>query len=272
MICNNCGANLQNGTMQCPNCGMNLGIQYQQMPYQQQPQVMPRQAKNLKSLYVDQSEETLGVLGGTYLQNFLTMGMLGKGFCALTDKRVYFKGKCYTKNGGHYKSSNEQRTLDVKDVTGTGFSKIRTLIELLLLPLGVIVLAIGIPILWYILYDYNTSGFRHFLYVLYVIVAALFMIFAVYRLIKGTKVFEIEYAGGKIAFPISAYNQQEIQKFQNALRLAKDNYVANQPQFVQSVSQPLPSSADELLKYKQLLDAGAISQEEFEKAKARLLQ
>ncbi len=35
MICNNCGANLQNGTMQCPNCGMNLGVQYKQMPYQQ---------------------------------------------------------------------------------------------------------------------------------------------------------------------------------------------------------------------------------------------
>lgn len=264
MICNNCGANLQNGTMQCPNCGMNLGVQYQQMPYQQQPQVMPRQAKNLKSLYADQSEETLGVLGGAYLQNFLTMGILGKGFCALTDKRVYFKGKCFTKNGGHYKSTKEQRTLDVKDITGTGFFQIRLIAFLII---GILA---EIAALIFALLSGSAGDVDGLMLALVVaIVGGVFLIlFFFFRI----KVFEIEYAGGKIAFPISAYNPQEIQKFQNALRLAKDNYVANQPQFAQSVSQPLPSSADEILKYKQLLDAGAISQEEFENAKTRLLQ
>ena len=221
---------------------------------------------DISSLYVDPTEQTLGVLGTNYLQNFLTSGMLSKGFCALTDKRVYFKGKCFTNNGGHYKSNNEQRTLDVKDVTGTGFTAIRLMIFLVIAIIsvftGALCVAEGCS-----LYGWKYDGLAVLLIVFGILHC---LVFWGLFIVKKTKVFEIEYAGGKIAFPISAYNYDEIQNFQNALRLAKDNYVA--PQQNNNQQQITGSGADEILKYKQLLDAGAISQEEFESAKAKLLR
>lgn len=214
------------------------------------------------------------MLGGTYLQNYLTMGVLGKGFCALTDKRVYFKGKCYTSNGGRFRSTKEQRTVDVNDITGTGFIKVHLLWML------ITAIILSIPLVWGFIiifledyYHYDGDGFRfgdaYSTVLLVLLLLGVIGVWVWYILKSRPKVFEIEYAGGRIAFPTSAYSPNEIQNFQNALRRAKDNYVATQPNTENTASNI--SNAEELMKYKQLLDAGVISKEEFESAKARLL-
>lgn len=82
------------------------------------------------------------------------------------------------------------------------------------------------------------------------------------------KVFEISYAGGKIAFKASNYSEEEMQTFQKQLRMAKDNYNSSVSSAVNTVSS---SMADELKKYKDLLDGGAISKEEYESVKFKIL-
>ena len=54
---------------------------------------------DLRSMFVDANEQQIAVLGGNYLSNFLATGTIEKGFCVLSDKRVYFRGKCYYKSG-----------------------------------------------------------------------------------------------------------------------------------------------------------------------------
>ena len=80
---------------------------------------------NMSNLFVDANEKEISTLGSNYLRNFLSTGSLENGFCTVTDKRVYFRGKCYTKSGNNYKSTKEEKTVDLKDVTGTGFTFIK---------------------------------------------------------------------------------------------------------------------------------------------------
>lgn len=92
----------------------------------------------------------------------------------------------------------------------------------------------------------------------------------------------IQYAGGEIGFDKKWFTQQEIDLFQKQIRLAKDkaieasdNAVANKLQeavtsITQSASSP-NSKADELSKLADLLQKGAITQEEFEKMKKELI-
>lgn len=91
---------------------------------------------------------------------------------------------------------------------------------------------------------------------------------------KKLKMFEISFAGGKIAFMSSSYNLEEMQNFQKSLRKAKDNYTPA-PQYVVNNSAPMnnavSSVTDELKKYKELLDTGVITQEEFDTKKKQLL-
>lgn len=75
---------------------------------------------DVKQLFIDSTEKQCAVLGGDYLMNYLSYGVLSKGFCVVSDKRVYFKGKCYYKNQNKYNSATEQRIVDLKDITGTG--------------------------------------------------------------------------------------------------------------------------------------------------------
>ncbi len=226
---------------------------------------------NLQNMFVDSNEKQIATLGGSYLKNFLTTGSLDKGFCAVSDKRVYFRGKCYHKVGGHYKSTKEERTVDLKDITGTGFSNTRHF--------GLLILSV-IYSIWAIVFSITTisdinrcyeRGWEHdvpinqLLLVLDLI--PLLVLWILYFILKF-KVFEISYAGGKIAFKASNYSEEEVQTFQKQLRMAKDNY---SPTVSSSVNTVSSSMADELKKYKDLLDAGAISQEEYDSIKSKLL-
>jgi hypothetical protein len=96
-------------------------------------------------------------------------------------------------------------------------------------------------------------------------------VFFWYKYFKSRKaLFEISFAGGKIAFDTTWLNTQEIQDFQRNLRLIK---VAFEEQR-EAKSVPIavaPQASDELKKYKDLLDSGAISQDEYETAKSKLL-
>lgn len=166
------------------------------------------------NMFADASEKEISTLGGGYLKNFLSTGTLDKGFCTLTDKRVYFKGNCYYKSGNDYKASKEERIVGLKDVTGTGFIEIRywwlKLIAALFIILTLVFL-INTAIEELAAIPMSICG---------IISATIILVYIFYR----QKYFEIAYAGGTIAFKASSYSLSEIQAFQKALHKAKDNY------------------------------------------------
>ena len=73
-------------------------------------------------LFASPAEKFICVLGNSYTENFLANGTLSTGFAVLSDKRVYFKGVCFSRDGGGgWAKTQEERIVDIKDVTGTGF-------------------------------------------------------------------------------------------------------------------------------------------------------
>ena len=54
--------------------------------------------------------------------NYINNKEIRKGFAFLTDKRVYFKGSCLSGKGRALVKSDEERTVDVKNITGSGFT------------------------------------------------------------------------------------------------------------------------------------------------------
>lgn len=220
---------------------------------------------NMSNLFVDANEKEISTLGSNYLRNFLSTGSLENGFCTVTDKRVYFRGKCYTKSGNNYKSTNEEKTVDLKDVTGTGFTFIKRfwlMILAILCTIWAVVLTFSLVAS---LPELNESeGWSSILLVIFVAILPTIVLWGLYWFLK-VKVFEISFAGGKIAFKASSYNENEVNNFQRALRQAKDNY-KEAPNTVSN-----SSGADELKKYKDLLDSGVISQADFDIAKKKIL-
>ena len=80
--------------------------------------------------------------------------------------------------------------------------------------------------------------------------------------------FEISFTSGVIAFDTEFLEKEEIQEFENNIRLAKDAE-NNQSQTVSTTDNNV---ADELKKYKDLFEQGAISEEEYNDIKNKLIK
>lgn len=224
--------------------------------------------ENLQSMFVDANEKQIATLGGNYLRNFLATGSLDKGFCTISDKRVYFRGKCFYKSGNNYKNSKEERVVDLKDITGTGFIEARHWWMKIVSP----VCAVLALVLFFLLEGKEVDIVTGFFFALWVACVGGAVIFTILYFVLKQRLFEISYAGGKIAFKASNYSEEEMQSFQKELRRAKDNQTSiSQPQTNVS-NQSTSGIADELKKLKDLLDAGVISKEEYDTLKAKTLQ
>ncbi len=210
----------------------------------------------LSQFFVNKNERLISTLGNSYIQNFISNGILSKGFSFITDKRVYFQGKSYNvfyNNSGNPKIVKNSRSqiVDLKDVTGTEIKHYN--------PIHYLIIAIVFFIFLLILLSIGFSEFK--IYIIPIILAYVFLYFK-----NKISLISIQYAGGEIAFDIRWFSQNEIDNFQKQLRLAKDNVVDNPINNNYNVS-----SADELIKYGQLLQKGLISPEEYQNIKRNLL-
>lgn len=224
---------------------------------------------NYKSIFLNDSEKFVCALGNNYIQNFLSGEGLQKGFAVLSDKRVYFKGSCFVRNGKRFSKSTEERVVDVKDVTGSGFISKNPIWAIIISIIFLVRTVFSfISLLFFNFYIDSNELVPMFAGAL-LDICIIGVFYYIYKS-KKHNFFQIQYAGGVIAFDTKWYGIDEAQKFQKALRLTKDAY--EQRKELSSIKpDSVDDSADKLKKYSELLNSGSITKDEFNKIKEKLL-
>lgn len=242
MFCASCGTQVPDGTIVCPNChnqtgyaelhsqqttdyeqggqqpnqnmnNVNYSDQFSQIPYQQED----RKIKDVKDIFVREDEQQKAVIGGGYLNNLLHSGVLSKGFGVLTDRRFYFKGKGYHRNEKGFIKTDEERVVDLQDITSSGFVYTRNILWLILSILGLV---------WAILLTVMCMDGGESAQSTVIIFGWLpdIILWIVYFLSKVV-LYEVSFAGGSIAVKASSYGVKELREFDKQLRLAKDEFL-----------------------------------------------
>lgn len=262
-----------------------------EMPEVEEYQLKDREIEKLSASFVSKDEKYIASLGNGYIMNYLTNKSVEKGFAFITDKRVYFKGSCLSGTGKSLVKTNEERTVDIKNITGSGFIYQRRLGILIgtLVPI-IAALAGFMYFLWelflfvvHVIEGWYTLGgiviylFKSVLPLAIIVALAIpfCIVFKNYLLNRKT-LFRIEYAGGCIAFDVTFYAKTEIDDFQKQLRRAKD--IADENVTIKLLTPQVPteaqtqnSNADDLRKYAELLKDGLITQEEYDAMKKKVL-
>ncbi len=112
-FCTTCGTALIDGI--CPKCTMENAKEN-------------KKDEQFKRFFMNPEERLVATLGNTYFQNFLNNGLIQKGFAVISNKRIYFRGTSYgitTDRKGKTKVTHtkQSQTVDIKDVTGTGYEQ-----------------------------------------------------------------------------------------------------------------------------------------------------
>lgn len=137
------------------------------------------------------------MLGNSYLNSFLTGKKINRCIALLSDKRIYLRGNMLDVNIGKLERFNMQKTIDLEDITGTGF-------------------LFASSQLWKLILAIITAP---------TIIPAILLIVSY---IKGRNtLFFIEYAGGCIKFNASIYGLAESQDFEKQIRRAKNKIKGN---------------------------------------------
>ncbi len=267
MYCEKCGAELKGN--KCPNCDATTAKD--QGEY-----------NKFKGLLYDASEKVVAVLGNNVAQRFIATGVLGNGFAVLSDKRVYFKGKCLIRKGKGFYTNTEEKSVDIKDVTGTGFvhhkaiwAKVLKIIFIVLSCYCAFLILMGLLFGTINTYEpIKEDNFEMAEQMIPAIPFMLAMVFLCHFLYKrySFSAFEISYAGGGIAFGLHWIGEQESYEFQKELNLLKDSLKGNEdPKPPIPPAPPSDDIPEQLRKFKELLDSGIITQQEFDAKKKQLL-
>lgn len=241
MFCSQCGKELADGVTKCPNCGKEIGsnssINFsditnyagQQMnkavagakaqvdagreAYKKEQE--EKGIKNVSELIVDSQKQQIAVMGSSYLDSLLHGGVLRKGFGILTDKRFYFKGKCFTKTFGRHAKIDQEYTVDLDNITASGFVYIQRY--------WLIVLAIVASIICVISFALS-DPYSYISYESISMCALLVLVAAVVLYFLTRKVYyEVHFEGGMISVDVSKYGGiKEVRAFNKALCLEKD--------------------------------------------------
>lgn len=110
-FCEKCGTELIDGV--CPKCVQTEG------------RTTNRYEEKFKKFFMSPNEKLVTILGNSYIENFFQNGSLQNGFAVVSDKRAYFQGNNYyishdAKGRTKIVKNKQSRTVDLKDVTGTG--------------------------------------------------------------------------------------------------------------------------------------------------------
>lgn len=178
----------------------------------------------LSDVLMDPGEKVLMSLGEGYFTSYLTTGNLKHTFWVLTDKRIYFFGRCFYKSNRNYGLKKVQYVLDLKDITGTGFTTARFSLSIVLELLLFLVICLAMGLFLY--FNRFFEAFRYaddkILQVCVILLVLCLIAAPVFFCSRKVKIFAIEYSGGKFAFPALEYLDKEMLRLEKLLHRAKD--------------------------------------------------
>lgn len=243
-VCKNCGAQNPEGSVFCQGCGkslveasktpdvagaINKGVNavsgavdkikgsfnsdqsfYQNAAATAAAAPAPAQGSH-NDIFVDGDEQTVCTLGNGYLQNMVSKS-IGTSIAVLTQKRVYFSGKCLVKNGKSWNVVRQSQVVDVQDVMGTGFTYVSRIKNLIL---GILFAVLGI-ICFFL--EYYISVFSVIGGIAGIIAG---IVFGLLYFLGRKTIFRIEYAGGQIGFDVKWLRYQDSLNFQRQIHLIK---------------------------------------------------
>lgn len=205
MFCGNCGSEIKNVAIcngKCPNCYAPLGAEAKGIFNQEMEEERiglrtgedKKEDKN-KSFFVDEDEQTVSKIGISYVQSYISSSVMGNTSAVLTNKRVYFSGKCFQKSSGHLVKDEREEICELEEIASTGIINIK---RVALLWTGAILMLLGVILVmvsWNIMEDIPLlmGGFM-------IIVAAIMLV--IYFVTKGIW-YEVSTAGSTIQLRVS---------------------------------------------------------------------
>lgn len=184
--------------------------------------------EDIHSIFVDSNEKPEAVLGEKYLHDFLKYGISRRGFCVVTDRRLYCRGKCYHKSGNAYTGEVCRLVINVGDITCTGMCMGRftgvLLVEMILGAVWFLLICLGMAmanIIGYMRFDFQDVELVGIAFLILSLIAGM-----LYYYWKKVEVFVIKYAGGEAAFLSSEYSAVETEAFERKIHEMKNKISA----------------------------------------------
>lgn len=239
MFCMNCGQGLPEEAKVCPSCGqeINRDIDFQDVKryagQKVQSTIQPVQMKardfqeklkeekedrkisGTEEIFLNRDEEMEGILGERYLNTLVGRGILKKGFAVLTNRRFYYRGKCFHSSGRGLYRTDEERAVGLADITSSGLIYSRNFM-LLILAVAATLLTAFLSVTFY-------QNWEDGLAIVSLIVGGVLSagIWVGYLLYKRA-FYEISFAGGTVSIMASDYGMEEIHEFDRRLWNEKD--------------------------------------------------
>jgi hypothetical protein len=173
-----------------------------------------------EKVFVEPDENYIASLGDGYLNSFLTSRKIKRCVALLSDKRVYLRGNMLDINSGKIARINMQKTLDLEDITGTGFIYMSPKIWSLVLGIIYSLAYLFLIMLWG-LDDWDTA------FPFAILALASYALYIISYIKDRHTFFFIEYAGGCIKFDASIYGLAEAQDFEKQIRRTKNKVKEN---------------------------------------------
>lgn len=186
--CANCGGQIDDDCKFCINCGTAVNTEGVVVGAKQ----VHEETAMYNDILVDSSEEVIATLGDGFLRSFIAGNGVRRCESLLTNKRVYLKGMMLEAGDSKLVKKNIEKTIDLEDITGTGFV-------------------------------YSSNGTWKLVLAIIFIITVIPPIFLYISYIKDREnLFFIEYAGGRVMFEISMYGIDVARNYDKQIRRAKD--------------------------------------------------
>lgn len=215
-----------------------------------------------EKVFVSNSEEVKSILGADGVQELIANRRVNSSTLILTNKRVYQRGKALNRKGFSFKSVYQENTVDIKEISGTGFNVVK--------PTGFKITGIVLVIL--IILAYFIASQQNFInHYLFLLLPPTTLTWSLYFIgIRNT--FELNYSGGTITLNVNWYSEEELRDFSKQLNIARENLSEKlEPSNSKIYNNKDRDIIEKLRNCKELLDGGAITNEEFEKLKSEIL-
>ena len=101
----------------------------------------------IKEVLISPDEKVLATYGNSYFQSIVSNNKADQFAFVLSDKRIYYKGTGYLKDGRFAKKAISEYVINLEDITCTGFVNIGSLNMVLVIIGCILILAFGIGLI-----------------------------------------------------------------------------------------------------------------------------